>query len=53
MSQKIKLQLKIVAIIVVVLAIGMQLQFVIIPTISAYTFWFPIGGFILLLIASQ
>ena len=51
MSQKTKLILKIVAILTVLIAIGMQLQFVIIPAISVYKFWLVVIGFILLLIA--
>ena len=53
MSQKTRLKLRIIALIIVLMAIGMQLQFIIIPTISAYTFWFAIGGVILLLVANQ
>jgi len=53
MSEKTRLKLKIIAIIIVLLAVGMQLQFIIIPAINAYTFWFVVGGFILILVASR
>jgi hypothetical protein len=53
MSQKTKLILRIVAIIVALLAVGMEFQFVIIPSVNAYKFWFMVGSFILLLITNQ
>ncbi|MEM7055725.1 MAG: hypothetical protein AAF392_02485 [Bacteroidota bacterium] len=53
MSPKTRLKLRIIAITIALMAVGMQLQFVIIPTINAYTFWFAIGSFILLLVTSQ
>ncbi len=53
MSQKTKLTLRIVAIIISLLAVGMQLQFIIIPSVDAYKFWFIVGSFILLLISNQ
>ena len=51
-SQQTKLKLRIIAITIVVLAVGMQLQFIIIPSLSSYIFWFVVGAFILLLITS-
>ncbi len=53
MSQQTKLKLRIIAIIIVLLAVGMQLQFIIIPSLSGYTFWFVVSSFILLLIAGR
>lgn len=53
MSQKTKLTLRLVAVVIVLLALGMQLQFVIIPTLSAYKFWLVVGAFSLLLITSH
>lgn len=53
MSQQTKLKLRIIAIIIVLLAVGMRLQFIIIPSLSGYTFWFAVSSFILLLIAGR
>jgi type III secretory pathway component EscU len=53
MSQQTKLKLRIIAIIIVLLAVGMRLQFIIIPSLGGYTFWFVVSSFILLLIASR
>ncbi|MEL6413222.1 MAG: hypothetical protein AAFQ08_03805 [Bacteroidota bacterium] len=53
MSHKTKLTLKAVAIMIAVLAVGMQLKFVIIPALSASKFWLVVGAFVLLLAASQ
>ena len=50
MSQKTKLTLRLVAVMIVLLALGMQLQFVIIPALSAYNFWLAFGAFALLFI---
>ena len=50
MNRQIKLRLRTLAIIIVLIAVSMQLQLVIIPAISAYTFWFAVGGFVLLLL---
>lgn len=50
MNRQIKLRLRTLATIIVLVAVSMQLQLVIIPAISAYTFWFAIGGFVLLLL---
>jgi len=53
MSQKTRLKLRIVAIIIMVLTIGMQLQFIIIPSLNNYIFWFVVSSCILLLIANR
>jgi hypothetical protein len=52
-SQKTKLTLRFVAVMVVLLALGMQSQFVIIPALSTYKFWLVVGAFALLLIAGH
>jgi hypothetical protein len=52
MSQQTKLKLRIIAIIIVVLTVGMKLQFIIIPSLTNYIFWFVVGSFFLLLITS-
>lgn len=51
MNRQIKLRLRTLAIIIVLVAVSMQLQLIIIPAISAYTFWVAVGGFLLLLLA--
>jgi len=51
-SQKTKLIFRFAAVVIVLLALGMQLQFVIIPTLSTYKFWLAIGAFFLLFMAS-
>ena len=53
MSQKTKLILKFTAVIVVLLALGMHLQFVMIPALNTSKFWLVVGAFALLLAASQ
>jgi type III secretory pathway component EscU len=53
MSQKARLKLRIVAIIIMLLSIGMRLQFIIIPTLNYYTFWLVVSSCILLLIANR
>ena len=53
MSQKTKLTLRFVAVMIVLLALGMQLQFVIVPALSIYKFWLAIGAFFLLFIAGH
>ena len=50
MSQT-KLVLKIGAILLVLLGVGMQLQFVMIPALRMYKFWMVVISFVLLLIA--
>jgi len=52
-SQKTKLTLRVVALMIVLLALGMQLQFVIIPALSTYKFWLAVGAFVLLLITGH
>jgi len=53
MSQKTRLTLRIVSILIVFLAVGMQLQFIIIPAVTAHKFWLIVGSFILLLITNN
>ena len=50
MYRQMKLRLRTLATIIVLVAVSMHLQLVIIPALSAYTFWFAVGGFILLLL---
>lgn len=52
-SQKTKLALRLVSVMIVLLALGMQLQFVIIPALSTYKFWLAVGAFALLLITGH
>jgi hypothetical protein len=52
-SQKTKLILRFVAVVVILLALGMQLQFVIIPALSTYKFWLAVGAFALLFVAGH
>ena len=53
MSQKTKLMLKFIAVTLVFLALGMHLQFVLIPALSASKFWLVVVAFGMLLVASQ
>ncbi len=53
MSNKIRSILKAIALILVLLAIVMQLQWVIIPSISVYKFWLVVLAFGLMLISSR
>ena len=53
MSQKTKLMLRFVAVMVVLLTLGMHLKFVMIPALSTYKFWLVVGAFALLLITGQ
>lgn len=53
MSQQTRLKLRIISICIVLLAVSVQLKFVIIPGISPYLFWFGIVAFVMLLIAGQ
>ena len=53
MSKKITSLLKVVAILLVLMAVLMQLQIVIVPALSAYKFWMVIIGFCLVLITSK
>ena len=52
-SQKTKLMLRVIAVIVVLLTLGMHLQFVLIPALGTYKFWLVVGAFALLLITGQ
>ena len=52
-SQKTKLMLRLLAVMIVLLTLGMHLKFVLIPALGAYKFWLVIGAFVLLLIAGQ
>ncbi|MEJ7644419.1 MAG: hypothetical protein WKF87_07475 [Chryseolinea sp.] len=53
MSNKARSILKAIAVILVLLAIVMQLQWVIIPSISVYKFWLVVLAFGLMLISSK
>lgn len=53
MSSKSRSVLKAIAVILVILAVVMELNIIIIPTIIAYKFWLAIIGFALLLFASR
>lgn len=53
MSNKTRSVLKGVAVVMVLLAIVMQVGWVIIPAISVYRFWFVVIAFGLLLISSK
>lgn len=53
MSNKTRAVLKGIAVVLVLLAVVMQLGWVIIPAISGYKFWFVVIAFGLLLISSK
>lgn len=53
MSSKTKMALKVTAIVIVLLLVLIQLEFVLIPAIAGYTFWILVGAFVLLLIGSK
>jgi hypothetical protein len=53
MSNRTRSILKAVAVIIVLLAVVMQLQWVIIPSISVYKFWLVVIAFGLLLISTK
>lgn len=53
MSNKTRAVLKGIAVVLVLLAVVMQLGWVIIPSISAYKFWFVVIAFGLVLITSK
>jgi hypothetical protein len=53
MSNKARSVLKGIAVVLVLLAVVMQLGWVIIPSISVYKFWFVVIAFGLLLISSK
>ena len=52
MSQKTKLILKFIAVMMMLLALGMHLQFILIPALSASKFWLVVASFVILLITS-
>ena len=53
MSNRTRSILKAVAVVIVLLAVVMQLQWVIIPSISVYKFWLVVIAFGLMLISSK
>jgi len=53
MSNRTRSILKAIAVIVVLLAVAMQLQWVLIPSISVYKFWLVVIAFGLLLVSSK
>jgi len=53
MSNKTRSIIKAIAVVLVLLAIVMQLQWVIIPSISVYKFWLVVLAFGLMLITSK
>jgi hypothetical protein len=53
MSNRTRSILKAVAVVLVLLAVAMQVQWVIIPAISVYKFWIVVVSFGLLLISSK
>jgi hypothetical protein len=53
MSNRTRSILKAIAVILVLLAVVMQLQWVLIPSISGYKFWFVVIAFGILLITSK
>ncbi len=53
MSNKTRSILKVLAIIVVLLTVLMQLQIVLIPALSGYSYWMVVLSFALLLLASK
>lgn len=53
MSNRTRSILKAIAVILVLLAVVMQLQWVLIPSISIYKFWIVVVAFGLLLITSK
>lgn len=53
MSNKTRSILKAIAVILFLLAVLMQLHWVVIPAISVYKFWIIVVSFVLLLISSK
>jgi hypothetical protein len=53
MGQKTKLTLRIFVVMIALLTIGMQLQFIMTPGAKVHKFWVLVGSFILLLITGQ
>ncbi len=52
MSASTKSTLKLIAIVIVLLMVAMQLNFIIIPFLAAYKFWLMVIAAVLLLLAS-
>ena len=52
MGKDTKLKLRIIAIIIVLLAVGMRLQFISIPILNGYSFWLVVSSCLLLLITN-
>jgi hypothetical protein len=53
MSNKTRNVLKIIAIVLVVMAVMMQIHWLVVPYLPVYRFWMAITGFALLLISSK
>jgi hypothetical protein len=53
MSNRTRSIIKAIAVMLVLLAVVMQMQWVLIPAISMYKFWIVVVGFGLLLISSK
>jgi hypothetical protein len=53
MSNKTRSILKAIAVLVVLLCVAMQLQWIIIPAVSIYKFWLVVVAFGLLLVGSK
>ncbi|MEO1053044.1 MAG: hypothetical protein AAFX87_20585 [Bacteroidota bacterium] len=53
MSNKLRSTLRLVAIIIVVLAVAMHAGWVVIPAIAKFQFWMVVTGFVLALISSK
>jgi hypothetical protein len=53
MSNKTRSILKVIAVLLVLLCVAMQLQWIIIPAISVYKFWLVVVAFGILLMAAK
>jgi hypothetical protein len=53
MSNRTRSIIKAVAVILVLLAVAMQLQWIIVPTVTIYKFWLVVIAFGMLLISSK
>jgi antibiotic biosynthesis monooxygenase (ABM) superfamily enzyme len=53
MSNKTRSILKAIAVVIVLLCVAMQLQWVIIPSVSVYRFWLVVIAFGIMLISSK
>jgi len=53
MSNRTRSIIKALAVILVLLAVAMQLQWIIVPALTIYRFWFVVIAFGLLLISSK